>query len=44
MSDSERISIIHLVHNSIGITRQCMDALADAVADLDHEVVLLDTR
>jgi GT2 family glycosyltransferase len=42
MSDSERISIILLVHNNIGITRQCMDALADAVADLDHEVVLLD--
>jgi GT2 family glycosyltransferase len=42
MSDSQRISIILLVHNNIGITRQCMDTLADVVADLDHEVILLD--
>ena len=42
MGDPEKISVILLMHNNIGMSRQCLDALACAVEGLDHEVILLD--
>jgi GT2 family glycosyltransferase len=42
MGDPGKLSVILLVHNNIGMTHRCLKALSDAVADVDHEVILLD--
>jgi GT2 family glycosyltransferase len=36
------ISIIILVHNGISMSLQCFESLSKALADLDHEVILMD--
>ncbi len=38
----EKLSVIILHHNNIGMTRKCLESLSDALSDLDHEVILLD--
>ena len=42
MDDSEKLSVIILIHNNVDLSGRCLEALADALADLDHEVILLD--
>jgi GT2 family glycosyltransferase len=42
MEYSNKISVIVLMHNQIPMTMRCLTALSDAVAGLDHEVILLD--
>jgi GT2 family glycosyltransferase len=37
-----KLSVIILAHNKIDMTLQCLTALAEALANLDHEVILLD--
>jgi GT2 family glycosyltransferase len=39
---SEKLSIIILVHNNIDLTLRCLESLADAVGDREHELILLD--
>jgi GT2 family glycosyltransferase len=42
MSDPGKISVILLIHNNIDMSRRCLDALADALTGLNHEVFILD--
>jgi GT2 family glycosyltransferase len=42
MHSAARVSIVILMHNHIPMTVQCLRSLSDAVADLDHEVIVLD--
>jgi len=42
MDAGEKVSIIVLLHNHLDLTRLCLESLAEAVAHLDHEVILLD--
>lgn len=42
MSDTGKVSIIVLMHNNVPMSQRCLEALSKAVADLDHEVILLD--
>ncbi len=42
MSASGKTSVIVLMHNNIAMTQDCLGHLAEAVQDLDHEVILLD--
>jgi GT2 family glycosyltransferase len=44
MSDPERLSVIILMHNHVEMTQRCLELLAAAVADLDHEIILLDNN
>ncbi|MBN1569339.1 MAG: glycosyltransferase family 2 protein [Acidobacteria bacterium] len=44
MFDSEKLSVIILIHNNVDLSRRCLQALADAAAGLDHEVILLDNN
>jgi GT2 family glycosyltransferase len=44
MGDSEKLSVIILVHNNVAISRRCLESLADAVTDFDHEIILLDNN
>jgi glycosyltransferase involved in cell wall biosynthesis len=42
MSASEKVSVIVLMQNNVSMSQRCLKALSKAVADLDHEVILLD--
>jgi GT2 family glycosyltransferase len=42
MENVGRLSVIILMHDNISISRHCLDLLSSALADLDHEVILLD--
>ncbi len=42
MNDSEKLSIIILMHNNVDMSRRCLHLLAESVADIDHEVIVLD--
>jgi O-antigen biosynthesis protein len=42
MSVYEKVSIIILVHNNLSMTRVCLQSLAKATSQIDHEVILLD--
>lgn len=42
MGNSEKLSVIILIHNHVEMTRRCLESLANAVSDLDHEILILD--
>ncbi len=42
MIESEKLSVVVLMHNNVPMTRSCLETLSIAVAGLDHEVILLD--
>lgn len=42
MKSSSKVSVIILVHNKIDMTRLCLESLAIALRQIDHEVILLD--
>lgn len=42
MGSKGKLSIIVLVHNNVSMTMQCLEALADAVTLMDHELIVLD--
>jgi GT2 family glycosyltransferase len=42
MSASGKVSVVVLMHNNVPMSQRCLEALSQAVADLDHEVILLD--
>jgi GT2 family glycosyltransferase len=44
MGDSERLSVIILIHNHVDMSCRCLESLADSVADFDHEIILLDNH
>jgi GT2 family glycosyltransferase len=44
MRDPEILSVIILMHNNVGMTQRCLESLAKAVTDVDHEVILLDNN
>jgi GT2 family glycosyltransferase len=44
MSDPEKLSVIILMHNNVGMTHRCLESLATAVAHFDHEIILLDNN
>jgi len=44
MRNPEKLSVIILMHNNVEMTRRCLDSLAQAAADLDHEIFLLDNN
>ncbi len=42
MTESDKLSVIVLMHNNVPMTRNCLETLSKAVTGLDHEVLLLD--
>jgi GT2 family glycosyltransferase len=42
MFQCDKVSVIVLMHNNVAMSQRCLEALSKAVADLDHEVILLD--
>ncbi|MBN2243027.1 MAG: glycosyltransferase family 2 protein [Acidobacteria bacterium] len=44
MNDGEKLSVIILIHNNVGISMTCLDSLVDAVSELDHEIIVLDNH
>jgi GT2 family glycosyltransferase len=42
MTFGGKVSIIVLMHNNVAMTKSCLEHLARAVSDIDHEVILLD--
>jgi GT2 family glycosyltransferase len=44
MGDSEKLSVIILIHNNVDMSCRCLESLADAVSDFDHEIILLDNN
>jgi len=42
MPASEKVSVVVLMHNNVPMSQRCLEALSEALADLDHEVILLD--
>jgi GT2 family glycosyltransferase len=42
VSEQDRISLIVLTHNNVGMSLDCLEWLSRAAAGLDHELILLD--
>jgi GT2 family glycosyltransferase len=44
MSNPEKLSVIILIHNNVDLSVKCLESLAEAVSDLDHEIIVLDNN
>jgi GT2 family glycosyltransferase len=42
MTDSEKLSVIILIHNNVDLSLRCLESLAFAVDGFDHEIIVLD--